>query len=405
MTLTPQFNHNLNLNHSANATQALAQVHAEWQKDLPPVLAQVRRTLLCDEAERVAQLFSRFSTLLVVGIGGSSLGLRAILSALGSKKNVIMCDALDPEPLQKLLATVDWSKTAINIISKSGGTLEIMAIASVLVDSLNSKVGKSWTEHVVVTTDPETGFLHTWATENHLVTCQIPADVGGRFSIFTAVGILPMAWAGLNVRKFWAGANQAVIDTLKTSADNALPLTLAAQHVGADQAGRSIAVIMPYATGLGDYARWFVQLWAESLGKEEKGQMPIVAVGTADQHAQLQMFAEGPKNKMVRFVTVARWDHDLNVPAPLDCTAVYLKGKSFGQLLMTAAAAMADALGQVGCPSYTLSMSQLDESTLGTLMMTDIMTTVAAAKLYGVNPYGQPGVELGKKLWRERLTA
>lgn len=368
------------------------------------MLDQVRRAALCDEAERVAKSLERFSTMLVVGIGGSSLGLRAVVSALGSKKNLIVCDTLDPDTIFSTLTHIDWSKTVITIVSKSGGTLEIMAIASLLVESLKSQVGQSWTDHVVVTTDPESGFLRKWATENKLATCHIPADVGGRFSIFTAVGILPMGWAGLDIRKFWAGADAVVVDALESSSDKSLPLTLAAHHVQADRAGRPIAVIMPYATGLWDYARWFVQLWAESLGKDGMGQTPLVAVGTADQHAQLQMFAEGPKNKMIRFVTVEEWRDDLTVPAPLDPSAGYLKGKTFGHLLTTAAAAMADALGQVGCPSYTLRLERLDESTLGALMMTDIMTTVAAAALYNVNPYGQPGVELGKKLWRELLS-
>lgn len=372
---------------------------------MPPVLAQVQRADLCEEAEHVAKSLERFSTMLVVGIGGSSLGLRAVVSALGSKKNLVVCDSVDPDVMHAILKSVDWSKTAINIISKSGDTLEIMAIASLLIDALKTKVGQSWTEHVVVTTDPSSGFLRKWATENKLATCQIPTDVGGRFSIFTAVGILPMCWAGLDIREFWMSADNAVIDAIGTPAVESRPLMLAAQHVAADKAGRSIAVIMPYATGLGDYARWFVQLWAESLGKGGKGQTPMVAVGTADQHAQLQMFAEGPKNKMIRFVTVDNWRNDLSVPMPLDPAAGYLKGKTCGQMLTTAAAAMADALGQVGCPSYTLRLKRLDEAALGYLMMTDIMMTVAAATLYDVNPYGQPGVELGKKLWRERIEA
>ena len=385
---------------------ACTDLQREWATHLPAVLSQVRRPELLKEVETVGAVFQKYSTLVVVGIGGSSLGLRAVVSALRPSRKLILCDALDPEPLRQLLATVDWSQTAINIVSKSGGTLEIMALASVLIDALQSKVGKSWTDHVVVTTDPETGFLRQWARDNHLATCQIPPDVGGRFSIFTAVGILPMFWAGLDVQKFWQGADAAIGAALQVSPEKSLPLQLAMQHVAWDQtAGRSQCVIMPYATCLMDYARWFVQLWAESLGKEGKGQTPIVAVGSADQHAQLQMFAEGPKNKLVRFLTVDQWPDDLTVPTPLDGSAQYLKGKRFGTLLTTAAAAMADALKQVECPSYTLRLSTVTAESLGFLMMTDIMMTVAGGKLYGVNPYGQPGVELGKKLWRERLSA
>jgi glucose-6-phosphate isomerase len=392
---------------STSTTQfsaACADLQRDWATSLPPVLAQVRRPELLKEVEKVGGAFQKFSTLIIVGIGGSSLGLRAVVSALNPSRHIIICDALDPDPLRKLLATVDWSKTAINIISKSGGTLEIMAIASVLIDALKTKVGNSWTDHVVVTTDPETGFLRQWARDHKLATCQIPADVGGRFSIFTAVGILPMVWAGMDVQKFWKGADAAIGAALQVAPENSLPLQLAAQHVAWDQAGRSQSVIMPYATCLMDYARWFVQLWAESLGKDGKGQTPIVAVGSADQHAQLQMFAEGPKNKLIRFLTVEQWPEDLTVPTPLDGNAQYLKGKRFGTLLTTAAAAMSDALAQVECPSYTLRLPAVTAESLGFLMMTDIMMTVAGGKLYDVNPYGQPGVELGKKLWRERLS-
>ncbi len=363
---------------------------------LPPILAQVYHNDLRAEVEAVATELSEFQTMVVVGIGGSSLGLRALLSALGPrKKTVIVCDDLDPVVMQSMMTQIDWDKTAINIVSKSGGTLEIMAIASVLVEALQKSVGKEWTRHVVVTTDPSSGFLRQWATQHQLRSCQIPPDVGGRFSVFTAVGLLPLCWAGYDIIELLAGAQRAVSESAAQK--------IADQHVTWDRSGRCMAVIMPYTSHLTDYARWFVQLWAESLGKNGVGQTPILAVGTADQHAQLQMFAEGPPNKCIRFITVKSWSHDITVPEPLDSKAQYLHGKSFGQLLETAAEATAKALNHIGCPSYTVTLPALTESALGHLMMTDLMTTLAAAKLYGVDPYGQPGVELGKKLWRERL--
>jgi glucose-6-phosphate isomerase len=209
--------------------------------------------------------------------------------------------------------------------------------------------------------------------------------------------MLPLHWAGYDVQGLLAGAQQAL------SEDG--PQKMAEQHVAWDRAGRHIVVVMPYTSRLTDYARWWVQLWAESLGKEGRGQTPLFAVGSGDQHAQLQLFAEGPKDKCVRFLTVKRWSDDVTVPTPIDPSAGYLAHKTFGELLSTAAAAAAQALDQVGCPSYTIEIPALTESALGHLMMGDIMMTLAAAKLYGVNPFGQPGVELGKKLWRQRLIA
>lgn len=336
--------------------------------------------------------------MVVIGIGGSSLGLRALTTALGSRhKKIVICDDLDPVAFHAATHDIDWTKTVINVVSKSGGTLEIMALASCVVKKLQDTVGKDWVKHVVVTTDPKTGFLRQWATEHKLQTCQIPPDVGGRFSVFTAVGMLPLQWAGYAVREIWKGAEQVLSESQ--------PEQWAEQHVTWDRAGKPIAVIMPYAASLMEYARWFVQLWAESLGKDGKGQTPMVAVGSADQHSQLQMFAEGPRNKCVRFITVAQWPRDVIVPTPLDSAASYLSGKTFGQMLVAAAAATADALAQVGCPSYTIQLPALTEHALGHLMMGDILMTLAAAKHYGVNPFGQPGVELGKKLWRERLSA
>lgn len=310
---------------------------------------------------------------------------------------------MDPEGIASVLENTDWKKTALAVISKSGGTLEVMAIASILVDALKKSVGNDWVRHVVVVTDPVSGFLRQWATENKIRSCAIPPEVGGRFSVFTAAGLLPLLWAGYNVADLLSGAQLALAETLAAARDAALPLQLAAQHVAWDQSGRPITVIMPYATALADYARWFVQLWAESLGKNGRGQTPMVAVGSADQHSQLQIFAEGPPNKFIRFLTVQNWQNDIAVPAPLDPSAAYLKGQHLGHLLETGAESTAAALAEVGCPSYTLKLPALDAKSLGALMMCDIMTTLAAAHLYGVDPYGQPGVERGKKLWRERL--
>ncbi len=357
----------------------------------------IPRKELMEEVLRTGDSLRPFSTMVVIGIGGSSLGLRALLSALGPRtRQIILCDDLDPIAFQTVLARVDWEKTVVNIISKSGGTIEIMAMASVVVGRLKTVVGDRWTDHVVVTTDPKEGFLRQWATQNKLRGCQIPPSIGGRFSVFTAVGMLPLHWAGYHVGEIWAGARDALSDTA--------PQKWAEQHVAWDREGRHIAVIMPYATCLTDYAHWFVQLWAESMGKEGKGQTPMVAVGSGDQHSQLQMFADGPKDKCIRFVTVEKWPQDVIVPTPLDPSADYLKGKPFGRLLSTGAEAIAQALQQVGCPSYTIALPTLSEFALGHLMMGDILMTLAAATLYGVNPYGQPGVEQGKKLWRERLS-
>lgn len=368
------------------------------KKPLPPVLAQVHQAELLDEVRSVSAQFEKFSTMVVIGIGGSSLGLRALTSALGPrKKSIIVCDDLDPIAFQAATHAIDWTKTVVNIVSKSGGTLEIMAMASVLVAELKKAVGEKWTQHVVVTTDPKTGFLRKWATQNNLKSCQIPTEVGGRFSIFTAVGLLPLLWAGYDVAAFLSGAQSAL--------SSAEPQNWAEQHVAWDKAGRVMVVVMPYTSRLMDYAHWFVQLWSESLGKNSKGQTPMIAIGTQDQHAQVQMFAEGPKNKCIRFVTVGEWAHDVTVPDVIDPAAQYLQGKSFAQLLAAAAAATAEALQQCGCPSYTVTLPALNESALGHLMMSDIMMTLAAARLYQVDPYGQPGVELTKKLWRQRLPA
>ncbi|PIR20082.1 MAG: glucose-6-phosphate isomerase [Deltaproteobacteria bacterium CG11_big_fil_rev_8_21_14_0_20_47_16] len=353
---------------------------------------------LVQEARTVAAALAQYSTMVVVGIGGSSQGLRAITSALGArKKTIIICDDLDPIAFQMATQHVDWKTTCINVVSKSGGTLEIMALASVVVDFLKKAVGEDWIHHVAVTTDPQVGFLRQWAKQHDLKTCQIPANVGGRFSIFTAVGLLPLCWAGYDIDALLLGAQSALAD--------AAPKKWAEQQVEWDRSGRSIAVVMPYSSHLSDYARWFVQLWAESLGKSEVGQTPLVAIGTADQHAQLQMFAEGAKNKCIRFIIVKSWLQDIVVPESINPETSYLSGKSFGQLLTTAAETTAQALEQVDCPSYTIALPELNETALGHLMMCDIIMTLAAAKLYGVNPFGQPGVELGKKLWRQRIEA
>lgn len=389
------------------AQQVLQVTQATWQTTPPPFIAKLMSDNDWQELDRAAEQLGKFSTVLVVGIGGSSLGLRALLDAvapLGSATRVIPCDSLDPDVLAQLFAELDWKTTGINIVSKSGGTLEIMALASVLVVHLREKLPQQWQSHVVITTDPISGSLRHWANQEQLTTCCINPEIGGRFSVLTAVGLLPAQLAGVDVRALVQGARVAAAQALDIA--DCPALQLAAWHCAFDLADdRSICVSMPYTTRLAEFSRWFVQLWAESLGKEGKGQTPIAAVGTADQHAQLQLFMQGPPNKMLRFYTVKKWQSDLKITKPLLADALFLQGQTLGNLLMTAATATAQALAEVKCPSYTWCLNSLNAETLGYLLMSDMIQTVAAGQCYAVNPYGQPGVELGKKLWREALRA
>ena len=411
---------------------------ASLAQRFPEVQAEVRRRrsggdygfyALADQAAAVKSiagfaegLGQAHDHVLVLGIGGSALGAKALLNALRPPAwnelddeardyfpRLTVLDNVDPSSVAGALKRIDPRRVLVNVISKSGGTAETMAQYLVVRAWLDEALGAAATRHLVFTTDPDRGALRELAQREGVATLDVPVDVGGRFSVLSPVGLLPAALVGIDIAALLAGARLAVG---RAAADQlqANPAALyAALHWAADVRLKArVHVLMPYTDRLREFAEWYRQLWAESLGKAvsrlgkgvEVGPTPVGAVGATDQHSQVQLFMEGPHDKLITFLVVENLGEDVAIPSrdQLPPDLAYLPGHSLGELLRLEYEATAAALARMGRMSLTLRIPQLSGETVGELFMFYQLATGYAGVWYDVDPFDQPGVELGKRL-------
>ncbi len=362
----------------------------------------------------------RAENFVVFGIGGSALGALALFTALSPQNHnllessrrrfprLFVADNADPETIATLLNYVDPRQTVFNVISKSGTTTETMSQFMIVHDRLRRSLGKSSVkDHIVITTDPKEGFLREFANQEGYQTLDIPPGVGGRFSVLSAVGLLPLAVTGVNVVELLKGAAAASeVSTLPTLARNPAYLFAVLTYLLKQLKKRSTLVFMPYADALTGIADWFNQLWAESLGKRYStkgkvvfaGQTPVKAIGTTDQHSQLQLYMEGPEDKVVVFVGLKSYRVDIRIPAVFKEHEglSYLSGQTLGELIQTEQLATAQALAQAARPNMTLTLNRITAASMGYLMYLLEVATMAAGYLYQIDPLDQPGVEMSK---------
>jgi glucose-6-phosphate isomerase len=357
----------------------------------------------------------QIDTMVVLGIGGSSLGPRALYSALapafdplrprapGLPRRLFFPDNVDPVTFRGLLDVLPLERTIFNVVTKSGGTAETAAQMLVVIDALEKALGPARAkQHLVATTDPEKGILRKTARERGWRTFDLPASVGGRFSVLTAVGVLPAAVAGLDVTGLLDGArrmrDRVLAPDLRTNPALLLASLLHHHHVAH---GRAMTVMMSYVDGLYDTADWFRQLWAESLGKDGHGPTPIAARGATDQHSQLQLYAEGPDDKTYLFLSAKERGAEITIPSSALAKGApdyaYLAGRGMGELLDAELAGTIGSLRRRGRPTGRLELARVTAGALGELMMLLEAATAFAGPLYGVDPYDQPGVEDAKR--------
>lgn len=357
-----------------------------------------------------------FKDLVVLGIGGSSLGALCVINALqhpyrnlqkdGKGLRVHFVDNVDPDVVHGLMEVLEPSSTLINVISKSGTTAETMSAYLAFKQWLQDDLGDSYQDHIVATTDPESGILRPLAEKEGYQTFVVPPTVGGRFSVLSAVGLLPIALAGIDIEALLEGAAEANKLIQKPIMENPIKQAALIQYL-AYRRGKPISVLMPYSTRLRYLSDWFVQLWAESLGKAEnrdgslvhEGSTPLAALGTTDQHSQVQLFNEGPNNKIVTFVRLEHFDTETPIPdaEPELDELHYLADQTFNTLINAEQAATAHAIAEHGRPNYTLVLERLDAYHLGMLLQFLMWQTALLGELTYINTYNQPGVELGKK--------
>ncbi len=400
------------------AVTAIAATGVYGYRELEAQAAERSRVIAFAESVQ-----GRYDDIVVLGIGGSSLGAIALRTALlptawnartteqrGGRPRLHVLDNVDPRTIGGVLSMLTLSRTLFVVISKSGGTIETMAQYLVVRERLlNAKLDLA--RHFAFVTDPAKGVLRAIATRDGIPAFAVPPNVGGRFSVLSPVGTLPAALCGMDVEDLCAGARVVRDATMGVDLEqNAAGLFATLQWRAHAQAGQGMHVMMPYSDALRDLAPWFVQLWAESLGKEDAdgvhvGPTPIVSVGPTDQHSQVQLFMEGPADKTVTFLRVERSADDVPIPRleQGEKALAFLGGHTLGELLDVECRATASALARAGRPSMTMTLDAADAWHLGGLMMWLMQATTLAGALYRVNPLDQPGVELGKRLANREL--
>jgi len=363
---------------------------------------------------------SEFKNFVVLGIGGSALGPLAVHHALnhlhyndlsGEQRNgfprFYVVDNVDPERFGALLDVVNPAETLFNVVTKSGSTSETMAQFLIIRSLLQEHLGTDFAKHLVATTDREKGNLIKLAREEGYKLFYVPEGVGGRFSELSPVGLLPAAMSGIDIAELLSGA--AYMDKWLSGDGPVLenPAYLrAALHYLAMKRGKNIAVMMPYADSLKYFADWYAQLWAESLGKrfslEGKeifaGQTPVKALGVTDQHSQVQLYTEGPFDKVVTFLAVDKFRSEMAIPRSLsDIPAVsFLGGSTLNHLMQAEQQATEYALLKARRLNNTIYLPEVNEFSIGQLIYLLEVETAFAGELLGINAFDQPGVEEGK---------
>jgi glucose-6-phosphate isomerase len=394
--------------------------------ELPFLDLHKRQDLLKAVTELAADVREEADTFVVLGIGGSALGTRTILNAIGTDRiPVHVADNVDPWSFGALLDTLDLSRTTFNVISKSGETAETMSQFLILRDRLLRALGAiEYKKHMIITTAPEGGYLRQIVNDEGFRDLIVPPGVGGRYSVLSPVGLLPAAVAGVHVDELLAGA--AWMDARSQSHalwENPPYLFGSLLYLAEVRKNKNVVVLMPYSDRLRELAAWFAQLWAESLGKAHDlnenavhvGQTPQAALGVTDQHSQVQLYLEGPSDKVIVMIRVEDHGRKLEIPsAYADLEGVsYLGGTELGALCNMEQRATELALQKHGRMVLTLQVPAVNAFTLGQLFQFFETATLFAGGLHRINPLDQPAVEEGKRLtyglagrkgWEDRRT-
>lgn len=370
--------------------------------------------------EYASMVRGRFDNILVLGIGGSALGGLAVTEALlkpywnlltpeqrNNFPRIFFLDNIDPDTMSSLFELLDFKKTLVNVITKSGSTAETMSQFMIVKDILVKAVGEDeYRKHVVATTDKQTGVLRQIAEQEGYKTFVVPDDVGGRFSVFSAVGLVPLALAGIDIDEIMNGIKDMDLALKNTDInENIAAQNALIQFLMDVKKGKNLSVMMPYSSRLRYISDWYAQLWAESLGKCETlqgehvhiGPTPIKALGVTDQHSQIQLYNEGPNNKIITFIRVENFDTTLEIPKIFEYTGIgYLGGKTINSLMNAEADSTRVSLSDYARPTVTITLPKIDGYHVAQLLYMLEVQTAIAGELYNINTFDQPGVEQAK---------
>ncbi len=407
---------------------ASTEFHALQRELAEDRLPVARITSERDDLEEASEAFERLAkgarTVVFFGTGGSGLGGQTLAQVAGwnipgvdrpgqmKRPRTRFYDNLDPVSMAGALRSLDLAQSRFVVTSKSGGTAETLAQTIATLSAVREAgLGDKIPEMFLGITEPEqsgkSNGLRSLLSDFRIPMLPHPTDIGGRFSCFTIVGLMPALARGLDPFAVRAGARKVVDRVLaaKTPGEAEPVLSAVTSLALAKERGVRVLVLMPYTDRLAYLSRWFVQLWAESLGKNGLGTTPIAATGPLDQHSQLQLFMDGPREHLVTLIRLATEGEGTVLDADMAqrAGAGYLAGRTIGDVVAAQAGALPDALAEACRPVRTIDIHRLDEEAIGSVMMHFMLETILAGRLLGIDPFDQPAVELAKVLTRERL--
>jgi glucose-6-phosphate isomerase len=378
------------------------------------ILENYRFAGICSEASSssdiseihsvAASLKNNFDTIVIIGTGGSSLGGRFLsgikqnMAGKSSNPELIFLENVDPMSTSELLENLNFKSTCFIAVSKSGSTMETLSLLLIFIEAFKQRgFANLIPSNFLALTENKPNILRKLADSYGMKTLEHDSKIGGRYSFFSNVVLLPGAIVGLDAAKIRESGNSVVQNGTETVAEGA------ALNAAAIDNGYSMNVLMPYADKLFLLGLWYRQLWAESIGKNGKGSTPIEALGTVDQHSQLQLYLDGPKDKFFTFITLDNAGKGAIIPATAFPESNYLSGNTIGDLMNAEQEATIETMRRRGCPSRIISLESTAEDSVGKIAMQFMLETVATSALIGVDPFTQPAVEDGKIITRELL--
>ena len=367
---------------------------------------------LLEKVNETYQKFKHKKFLIHVGIGGSSLGTETLVNSIGKpslKDRIFFINNIDPDEIKEILDKIDLKESLFYIVSKSGGTAETIASFCLILNHFkeNGFSEKDFYQSTVIATDPDKGQLRSLSNSYKIETLPIQENIGGRFCVFTPVGLFPSLFAGINVKKVLEGAEK-IKEKLSEKDIQKNILIRVASFLTFLKIKKNInqTVLMPYSSKLKILSLWFVQLWAESLGKKDsldgkeiyEGLTPIGAYGATDQHSQMQLFMDGPKDKCIIFIEISNFKNDFKLKNNEEgSTFSKLKKSTLKDLLKAELEGTLKAFDEKGRPYFLITIDELNEENMGALLIFFQSLTVLMGSFLHINPFDQPGVELAKK--------
>jgi len=404
--------------YEAKADEIAARLTTETEAGKLPFLTMPYAGQLKQELAELKKYLKGFDHMLLLGIGGSALGARALQKAFFPQQDqpghtgpfLWIADNVDAYALEAYLAKLPARKTVIVTVSKSGGTIETVGQYFILKKWAMEKLGNDWSKHMLLVTDEKQGFLRGEANEFNIETLAVPDNLGGRYSVLSAVGLIPSLFLGMDIDALLDGARQVAAPL----ASGSLTGNILAKHPSFQLAcwgaalldkGFDEMIFFAYIPLWASFGDWFAQLWAESLGKEGKGSQPVPAIGVTDQHSVNQMFMDGIRNKACLFLTCPNLPAGPKFPSDLPDQFGYVRGKDFGELIQAEGLGTRMALSKNGVPLVEMSLGEDGPRQAGKLIALLGAATILTGWLMGINPLDQPAVELGKRLAKARMNA